>query len=814
MARKKIVDESTAPKSPAPAPKKPRRVRRTEKAPQVQVEGTGAIVPVSSASSAVVLSRADAGSLANAMETARALQAVTGSAWDMNRTQIEAEAELIVHLARPEHIQWLDRDHSILAFNERVFDWALRTDVPLLERLRYLCIVTSNLDEFFEVRVADHLEAARDGVLDDEYSVESYRRISEKAHKLVQRQYELYNKVLLPALTGQGVQIFAHGKRNAGQRRWVSEYFNREVKPLLTPVALDPAHPFPQVANKSLNFIVRLDGEDAFGHTNEIAIVKVPRVLPRFVRLPDSLAGGKGKIGVVSLSSIIRAHLHELFAGRQVVEFSQFRVTRHSDLAVVEGEIQNLRTALRKGLQHRHFGKATRIEVSSSCSEQIASLLLAQYGLPAEALYRVEGPVNLVRLNQVIDLIDDDRPALLFPKWIPQWPRSLKNSENLFARLRQKDVVIHQPFESFDAVVEFLRQAVKDPDVLAIKQTVYRTGPDSVMMELLREAVRKGKEVTAVVELKARFDEENNINWAEALESVGAQVVYGIVGLKTHAKMLLVTRREARGLKRYGHLSTGNYNPRTARLYTDISYLTANDAITSDMDAVFTLLASQAGLPQLNRLMVAPFNLHSSMVENIARTVTAAQAGQPARIVAKMNALTDWGLAEALYKAAQAGVQIDLIVRAACILPALNETAKGGAIRIRSIVGRFLEHSRVFFFQAGDEEQLFLSSADWMNRNMVRRVELAWPVNDPALRQRIVDECLVAYLMDDRDAWVLLENGIYRRLEGDTVNASAQQMLAHYFSTTPMPRASTRPRSRNAAAKTLRAAGDGGSKKK
>ncbi|PAT41059.1 polyphosphate kinase 1 [Vandammella animalimorsus] len=786
--RKKTAKASKADKA-GKAAKQAKPPKPSKQARQTQKTGTAVPQP-----GALVLRRADADSLSDALRTAQALQATTGSAWSLNRKQIEAESELIVHLARPDGIAWLDRDGSILDFNERVFDWAERDDVPLLERLRYLCIVSSNLDEFFEVRVADHLEAARDGVEDDEFSVQSYARLSHKAQQLVQRQYALYNKALLPALQEQGIQIFSHGKRNAGQRRWVKEYFDREVRPLLTPVALDPAHPFPQVANKTLNFIVRLDGEDAFGNRNEIAIVKVPRVLSRFVRLPDALAGGKGKIGVISLSSIIRTHLPELFPGRKVVEFSQFRVTRHSDLAVTEGEVQNLRTALRRGLQHRHFGKATRIEVSHGCSAPIVNLLLAEFELPEQALYRVEGPVNLVRLNQVIDLIDGERPALLFPRWIPQWPRSLKNSENLFARIRQKDVLIHQPFESFDAVVEFLRQAVKDPDVLAIKQTVYRTGADSVMMELLREAVRKGKEVTAVVELKARFDEENNINWAEMLEAIGVQVVYGIVGLKTHGKMLLVTRREARGLKRYGHLSTGNYNPRTAKLYTDLSYLTANDAITADMDAVFTLLASQVALPPLNRLLVAPFTLHATLMEHIAQAQAAAQAGQPARIVAKMNALTDWKLAAALHQAAQHGVQIDLIVRAACVLPALHATPAGGAIRIRSIVGRFLEHTRVFFFQAGQQEQLYLASADWMNRNMARRVELAWPVRDAALRQRIVDECLVAYLMDDQDAWVLQEEGQYRRLDGDTVGVSAQQMLAHYFSTA----SALRPRPRSA----------------
>lgn len=786
--------------------KAPKSAKASKAAPTSQA-GAVTVLPALaapvSASVDVMLSRADADSLASAMQAARALQAASGSGWSLSRTQIEAETELMVHLARPADIPWLDRDHSILAFNERVFDWAVRADVPLLERMRYLSIVSSNLDEFFEVRVADHLEAARDGVLDDEYSVQSYARLSEKAHALVQRQYTLYNQQLLPALIEQGVQIFSHGKRNAGQRRWVQEYFEREVRPLLTPVALDPAHPFPQVANKSLNFIVRLSGEDAFGNSNEIAIIKVPRVLPRFVRLPDSLAGGKGRIGVVSLSSIIRAHLQDMFPGRAVVEFSQFRVTRHSDLAVTEDEVQNLRTALRKGLQHRHFGKATRIEVSSRCSQTIVNLLLAEFNLPAQALYRVDGPVNLVRLNQMIDLLGSERSQLLFPRWISQWPRSLKNSDNLFERMRQKDVLIHQPFESFDAVVEFLRQAVHDPCVVAIKQTVYRTGADSVMMDLLREAVRKGKEVTAVVELKARFDEENNINWAETLEAIGVQVVYGIVGLKTHAKMLLVTRREARGLKRYGHLSTGNYNPKTAKLYTDLSYLTANDTLTADMDAVFTLLASQVKLPKLGKLLVAPFTLHATMMERIAQVQAAAQAGHKARIVAKMNALTDWRLAEALHKAAQEGVQVDLIVRAACILPAVHATPKGGAVRIRSIVGRFLEHSRVFFFQAGEAEHLYLSSADWMNRNMARRVELAWPVRDPLLRQRIMDECLVAYLMDDRDAWMLLENGSYRRLEGEAAGVSAQQLLAHYFSTAPAAKA--RPRKSSAAQLTARA---------
>ncbi|WP_300651958.1 polyphosphate kinase 1, partial [Hydrogenophaga sp.] len=452
---------------------------------------------------------------------------------------------------------FLDRDHSILAFNERVMDWARRPDVPPLERLRYLSIVSSNLDEFFEVRVAPHLTAAQANEQRGLYTAQSFEKLSEKIHELVAQQYAIYNDELLPLLEKKGIKLISHGERNPRQRRWVKEFFVNEVQPLLMPVGLDPAHPFPQVANKSLNFIVRLAGKDAFGRENEIAIVKVPRILPRFFRMPP-IKGSK-QTHFVSISSLIRSHLGDLFPGRQVTEFSQFRVTRHSDLAVDEEEVKNLRTALRKGLQQRHYGQALRLEVSAGCSEFLSNFLLEQFALPAKALYRVPGPVNLVRLNQLIDKVD--APALRFEAYNGGWPAQLTPGQSYFERLQQGDVLIHQPYESFDAVLAFLREAVEDPDVLAIKQTIYRTGAKSELMNLLREAVRRGKEVTAVVELKARFDEEANINYAERLESVGAQVVYGVVGLKTHAKMLLVTRREASGLKRYAHLSTGNYNP-------------------------------------------------------------------------------------------------------------------------------------------------------------------------------------------------------------------------------------------------------------
>jgi polyphosphate kinase len=656
-------------------------------------------------------------------------------------------------------VQLLDRDHSILAFNERVLDWASRPEVPLMERLRYLCIVSANLDEFFEVRAEPHLSAKQAGERKGPYTVATFEALAAAAAALVTRQYTVFNEHLLPAFGEHGIKILGHGERNPAQRRWVKAYFQREVRPLLIPVGLDPAHPFPQVANKSLNFIVRLGGKDAFGRANDIAIVKVPRVLPRLIRLPDQVSDGRTLF--VSLSSVIRSHLVDLFAGREVGQFSQFRVTRHSDLSVDEDDVEDLRTALRQGLVHRHYGQAIRLEVSAGCSDYLSDYLLREFGLPPAALFRVPGPVNLSRLTQLIDLVNE--PRWLFPPYKAAFPVQLKPGESFFARLKQGDVVIHQPFESFDGVLAFLREAVHDPQVLAIKQTIYRTGSDSAMMDLLREAVRRGKEVTAVVELKARFDEEANINWAEALESIGAQVLYGVVGLKTHAKMLLVTRREGKSLKRYGHLSTGNYNPRTARLYTDLSYLTADPQLTADMDHLFVHIASQSRLPRMNRLLLAPFSLHRKFIAKILALGSAAAAGKDARIVAKMNALTDEALIHALVAAGQQGVKIDLIVRGACMLPA-GVPGLTDNIRVRSVIGRFLEHSRVFYFRGNGVEELYLSSADWMNRNMLRRIELAWPVTDPALRQRIIDECLVAYLHDGRDALDMGPDGVYHRV--------------------------------------------------
>jgi len=672
-------------------------------------------------------------------------------------------------------LKLLNRESAILHFNRRVLAQARRSDVPLLERLRYITIVSSNLDEFFEVRFADYLEASRSSRTT--VTPADVRAVSAEAHALIDEQYRVFNEEVVPALQSRGLTVLSHAERNPAQREWVARFFEQQVRPLLMPVGLDPSHPFPQVANKSLNFICRLEGRDAFGRENLIAIIKVPRALPRVIRLPEALS--EGKQAYVLLTSVIRAHLHEMFPGRRAESFSQFRVTRDSDLDVDEDEVTNLRQALRTGLSTRHYGQAIRLEVVATCPAELSQFLLTQFGLPEEALYRVNGPVNLGRLTQLIDQAVADE--LRFPPFEPAWPKQLRPGRSIFDALRQGDMLLHHPFESFDPVVQFLREAVEDPDVLAIKQTIYRTGAKSVLMELLIEAVRRGKEVMCVVELKARFDEEANINWAERLEAVGAQVVYGIVGLKTHAKLLLVTRREGKKLQRYVHLSTGNYNPRTAQLYTDVGYLTADPGLTLDADAVFLQLASQVKLRAPRHLVTAPFVLHRRLLHHIHQVAEAAKRGAPARVVAKINALTDPALIHALVAASQAGAQIDLIVRGACMLPP-GVPGQTERIRVRSVVGRFLEHSRVLYFRWGeaeDEEALYLSSADWMTRNMLGRIEIAWPVRDLPLRQRVIDECLVPYLHDSLDAWTLSDDGQYRRV-GDR-GISAQKALMRRF---------------------------------
>jgi polyphosphate kinase len=614
------------------------------------------------------------------------------------------------------------------------------------------------LDEFFEVRVASLLARDREeGGAGQGIWMRDFDQVSAAAHALVEEQYQTLNQQILPALAEHGIHLLRHLDRNEAQRSWVKSYFEREVRPLLTPIVLDPAHPFPQVVNKSLNFIVELAGKDAFGKGTTIAVMKAPRVLPRIIRLPDGLNGNS--VAYCLLSSVIHAHIADLFPGRQVLGFSQFRVTRDSDLWVDEVEVKNLRQALKGELQTRQFGFAVRLEVAQNCPQNLSNFLLEQFGIAPEFLYPVDGPVNMVRLNELIDYVAD--PAMRFRPFVPDLSMPVGH-EDVFSLISQRDWLLHHPFQSFQPVIEFLRAAAIDPSVVAIKQTIYRTGMNSELMEALIAASQNGKEVTVVVELMARFDEEANINWADKLERVGAQVVYGIVGMKTHAKMALVIRRESGKLKMYAHLGTGNYHPTTTKFYTDFGLLTANQSVAREVNEIFINLTSLTRPKKLSHLWIAPFDLHKELLKAIRQEADHAAQGRSARIIAKMNALQDESIIHALYEASQAGVKIDLIVRGACLLrpgvPGLSEN-----IRVRSIVGRFLEHSRVFLFRNDGNNDLYLASADWMNRNLFRRVEVAFPVLDPELKQRVMDEGLKPYLKDNTNAWELNAEGQYQR---------------------------------------------------
>ncbi len=669
--------------------------------------------------------------------------------------------------------QLLDRDLSILSFNQRVLSLAQREEYPLLERLKYLCIVASNLDEFFEVRMDAQLDAMRAGAKKGAVNEKTYLEVSSQAHALVNRQYTIFNDELMPALKAAGIDIVASSERTQAQKKWVTHYFRTNVKPLLLPIALDLTHPFPLVASKALHFIVEL-APDKTGLPT-VSIVRVPRALPRVIALPNGHTQN-----FVTLTSIIGAHLASFFNGRKILSFSQFRVTRHSDLALDEDDMSDLPSALRHELAQRPYSEAVRLEVSKSCSDALSEFLLKQFRLPPESLYRVSGPVNLGRLIQLISLAKGTE--FMFKPYQPRWPQQLVAKESFFQQLKRGDVLIHRPYENFDAVIQFLEEAVNDPNVLAIHQTIYRTGSDTRMLKLLQEAVRRGKEVVVVVEIKARFDEETNINWAESLEAIGAQIVYGMLGLKTHAKMLMVMRKEGNRIKRYAHLSTGNYNANTAKLYTDICMLTSDTVLTREMEYIFRHLVSQTVLPLMRKLLVAPFNLQRAMLRNIYAAKRACLLGGSAKIIAKMNSLTDEVLVGALIEAARKGVQIDLIVRGACILP-LDANGLEGRIRVRSIVGRFLEHSRVFYFEINQSKKMWLSSADWMSRNMLRRIEIAWPINCLKMQARIMQECVAPYLNDTKDAWLLTQNGEYTSLDQslNKVKISAQEALIHQY---------------------------------
>jgi len=654
---------------------------------------------------------------------------------------------------------YFNRELSWLAFNRRVLDVARAPDTPLLERLKFLAIVSSNLDEFFEIRVAGLIQQVDSGI--DEISPdglsprEQLRRIHSVVASLVDDQNGIWANEVVPALEREGIRFKTAAEFNAAELKWAKRYFDAEVFPVLTPLAIDPSHPFPQIANKTQTLAVAIDYPDTPEPERHLALVTIPRVLPRVVRLG---AGHPEDRTFVFIGEIIRLFVGSLFTGCRVTSAKIFRLTRNSDLYIDEEEAENLLKTIESELRNLRRGAPVRLEVEDGIDEHLFKDLLDHIALPNEYTFRVPGPINLARLMSVYEAVD--RPDLKFPPFAPARPVELLPGQSIFERIAAGDILLHHPYETFDTVVEFIQAAARDPQVCAIKQTLYRTSGDSPIVKALIEAARGGKQVTALIELKARFDEANNIQWARQMEEAGVHVVYGVVGLKVHAKACLVVRAERRGLRRYVHLGTGNYNPRTARLYTDFSLLTAHAEITREVAVLFNSLTSFARAPRLRHLLVAPHSLRGELIARIEREARHAAAGRPGRILAQINSVIDRGVIDALYAASRAGVQIDLVVRGICgVVPGLPGLSDN--IRVRSIVGRFLEHVRVYYFANDGRDELFLASADWMPRNLFRRVEIAFPILDPALRARILDDYLPVLLADTRDARELRATGAY-----------------------------------------------------
>ena len=678
-------------------------------------------------------------------------------------------------LRRPE--LYINRELAALEFNFRVLAQARDPDVPLLERLRFLCIANTNLDEFFEVRVAvlRHHHAFGDAIPGpDRMPVgEVLERIRQRALELTAEQYAVWHEEMLPALAAEGIRFVGRREWNDKQQRWLKGYFQNEILPVLSPLGLDPAHPFPRILNKSLNLAVTLEGHDAFGREGHMALVRAPRSLPRIIRLPEEVSGDGHDF--VFLSGLLHHFADDMFPGFQVKGSFQFRVTRNSELVVDEDEVENLASALSEELAGRGYAKPVRLEIANDCPKPITDLLTANFGLGEHDVYRCDGPVNINRVIAIYDMVD--RPDLKFAAFAPRMPAELTQYPNLFEAVAHRDILLHQPYDAFQTVVELLRQAVHDPQVLAIKQTFYRVGIESPLTDLLVQGARNGKDVTVVVELRARFDEAANIELATRLQEAGVQVVYGVVGHKTHAKMLLIVRREEGRLRRYAHLSTGNYHTGTSRVYTDLSLITAHPEIAEDMNSIFQQLSGLGQVAPLGQLLQSPFSLHQAVLERIDREIGHARDGRPARIIARMNAVNEPSVVEALYRASIAGVQIDLIVRGACTLrPGLPGVSEN--IRVRSVVGRFLEHSRVYWFANDGEPELYCASADWMERNLKHRIEVAFPILDPQLAERVYDEALDNYLRDNTQAWSMGADGRYTRLTpGDAPAHGAQKFL-------------------------------------
>lgn len=684
-----------------------------------------------------------------------------------------------INLRLPE--LYLNRELSLLEFNRRVIEQSKDETVPLLERLRFLCIASTNLDEFFEIRVSGLKQQVRYGSVqtgaDNMSPAEVLKRIRETALELVNEQYRVLNEIIIPELSKERIRIQRRAHWKPKLARWIRRYFTSELLPVLSPIGLDPAHPFPKVLNKNLYFIVSLEGKDAFGRDSGLAIVQAPRSLPRLVPIPEDICNGP--YDFVLLSSIIHAHVGDLFPGMKANGCYQFRVTRDGDLFVDDEEVDDLLRALEGELPSRRFNDAVRLEVADNCPEDLSRFLLQQFELNNDDLYQVNGPVNLGRLTAIPDLVD--RPELTYPGFTPDLPPRLVKHTNMFDTLRNGDILLLHPFQSFAPVIDFLRQAAADPNVLSIKQTLYRTGIDSAVVAALKDAARAGKEVTVIIELRARFDEEANIELASDLQEAGAHVVYGVVGYKTHAKMVLVVRREGRSLRRYVHLGTGNYHTRTARLYTDYGLLTCDKAMGEDVNKMFHQLTGLGRAGRLKKLLQSPFTMHKTLMSYIQHEQAQAGKGKEARIIAKMNALVDPEIIRALYVASQAGVKIDLIIRGICSLrPGVKGISEN--IKVRSIVGRFLEHTRIFYFLNNGEEIIYCSSADWMPRNLFHRVEICFPIEEKRTRDQIMQYGLMPYLSDNCQSWILQSDGSYRRNKpGSSKPKAAQQLLLDHY---------------------------------
>ena len=680
---------------------------------------------------------------------------------------------------------YINRELSLLEFNKRVLAQALDPEVPLLERLRFLCIVSTNLDEFFEIRVAglkQRLEIGAPAQGPEKLPArEVFDAVCEEAREIVRQQYELLNDVLFPEMTEAGVRFIQSEDWNDEQKAWLSEYFDDQVVPVLTPLTFDPSRPFPRILNKSLNFIVRLHGRDAFGRRRHRGMVQAPRSLPRIIELPEELSE-PGEHNYVFLSSVIRVHVDRLFPGLEVDGCYQFRVTRNSDLYIDEEEVSDLVRVLEGQLEASRYGAAVRIEIGHECPEDLQQFLLDHFKLQEGDMYLVEGPVNLNRMSTVCSI--SDHPELLYPPFSQGLPDELMTDEDVFSVLSKKNVLLHHPYQSFAPVIDFIALAATDPNVLAIKQTLYRTGADSPIVDHLVTAARSGKEVTVVIELMARFDEAANIALANRLHDAGAHVVYGLVGFKTHAKMLLVVRREEDKLVRYVHLGTGNYHHATTSVYTDYGYLSSSQRLGEDVHKLFLQLTSLTEATGMTRMLASPFSLFDALIEKIERETENAKAGKDARIIAKINSLNEPQMIEALYTASQAGVKVDLIVRGICSLrPGIEGLSEN--IHVRSIVGRFLEHSRVYYFLNDGSEEFYCSSADWMDRNLFRRNESCFEIRQKAMKEKLRRH-LELFLADNCQAWVLNGDGSYDRLSpGSEERISAQETFLEHL-TTPL----------------------------